>query len=138
MHPITPPRAPRQNGFALIEVLVAVLLFALGVLALVGLQASLTRAQSDAKVRTDAAALASEVIGQMWGDVTNLSSYSGDECKDHARCKAWLDKVAAALPSGESTITVAASGDVEVDIRWASPGGETHHYVTQTTITAVN
>lgn len=129
----------RAGGFALIEILVAILLFALGVLSLVGLQGSLTRAQTDAKVRTDAAALASEVIGQMWGDVTNLSSYSGDDCESHARCKSWQDKVSAALPSGTSTITVTAgSGDVEVSIRWATPSGETHQYVTQTTIAAVN
>lgn len=131
--------APRTGGFALIEILVAILLFALGVLSLVGLQGSLTRAQTDAKVRTDAAALASEVIGQMWGDVTNLSSYSGDGCESHARCKSWQDKVTAALPSGTGTITVTAgSGDVEVSIRWATPSGETHQYVTQTTIAAVN
>lgn len=137
----SPRNAPpaRARGFALIEVLVAILLFALGVLSLVGLQGSLTRAQTDAKVRTDAAALASEVIGQMWGDVANLSSYSGDSCESHARCKSWQDKVTAALPSGVSTITVTAgSSDVEVNIRWATPSGETHQYVTQTTIAAVN
>lgn len=134
-----PPFRARTGGFALIEILVAVLLFALGVLSLIGLQASLTRAQTDAKVRTDAAALASEVIGQMWGDVTNLSSYSGDSCESHARCKSWQDKVSTALPSGASTITVTAgSNDVEVSIRWATPSGETHQYVTQTTIAAVN
>ena len=134
-----PPFRARTGGFALIEILVAVLLFALGVLSLIGLQASLTRAQTDAKVRTDAAALASEVIGQMWGDATNLSSYSGDSCEAHARCKSWQDKVSTALPSGASTITVTAgSNDVEVSIRWATPSGETHQYVTQTTIAATN
>lgn len=139
---MTPTKIPphsRARGYALIEILVAVLLFALGVLSLIGLQGSLTRAQTDAKVRTDAAALASEVIGQMWGDVTNLTAYSGDDCESHARCKAWQDKVSNILPSGDSTITVtAASGDVEVSIRWATPRGDTHQYVTRTTIAAVN
>lgn len=139
MTTLRPPFRARTGGFALIEILVAVLLFALGVLSLIGLQASLTRAQTDAKVRTDAAALASEVIGQMWGDATNLASYSGDSCEAHARCKSWQDKVTAALPSGASTITVTAgSNDVEVSIRWATPSGETHQYVTQTTIAATN
>lgn len=142
--PRTPPHPNRrQAGFALIEILVAILLFALGVLALVGLQGSLTRAQTDAKVRTDAAALAGEVIGQMWGDLTNLSAYSGDGCASHARCQAWQDKVSAALPSGEGTITVdAASGDVEVSLSWVMPGKdkekEKHQYTTHTSLARAN
>ena len=44
-------------GFALIEVLVAVLLFAIGILGMVGLQASMTQAQTESKVRADAANL---------------------------------------------------------------------------------
>lgn len=129
---------PRPHGgFALIEILVAILLFALGVLALVGLQGSLTRAQTDAKVRTDAAALASELIGQMWGDLTNLSAYSGDSCAAHPRCQAWQSKVATALPSGASTITVTGD-DVQVNLRWAMPNGNTHEYTTHTSISASN
>jgi type IV pilus assembly protein PilV len=127
----------RLGGVALIEILVAILLFALGVLALVGLQGSLTRAQTAAKVRTDAAALASEVIGQMWGDLANLSAYSGTSCASHARCKEWQNKVATALPSGASTITV-TGGDVQVNLRWAMPNGKSHQYTTNTSIDGGN
>lgn len=129
---------PKQSqGVALLEVLVAILLFALGVLALVGLQGALTRAQTESKIRTDAASLASEIIGQMWGDMTNIAAYNDTACESHPRCKSWQDKVAAALPSGTSTITVTSgTDDVEVLINWATPSGETHRYETHTTITA--
>ena len=128
---------PKQSqGVALLEVLVAILLFALGVLALVGLQGALTRAQTESKIRTDAAALASEIIGQMWGDIGNINQYNGGDCASHPRCKSWQDKVVASLPSGTSTITVTSdTRDVEVLINWATPSGEAHRYETHTTIT---
>lgn len=128
-----------SSGVALIEVLVAVLLFALGVLALVGLQGALTRAQTDAKIRTDAAALANEVIGQMWADIGQINSYDDASCAGHARCKSWQDKVAQTLPSGKTSITVDNSNrDVEVTIMWSTPSGDTHKYETHTTIATAN
>ncbi len=124
-----------SQGVALLEVLVAILLFALGVLALVGLQGALTRAQTDAKIRTDAAALAGEVIGQMWADIGQINKYNGTGCASHPRCKSWQDKVTQSLPAGTGTVTVdAGSGDVTVLINWTNPSGETHRYETHTTI----
>ena len=50
----------------LIESLLAILIFSLGILALVGLQAAAVKQSADAKYRTEAALLANEIIGQMW------------------------------------------------------------------------
>src|SRR5690606_15575852 len=109
------------------------------ILALVGLQGALTRAQTDAKVRTDASALASEVIGQMWADIGQLNSYDGSSCAGHPRCKAWQDKVTALLPSGATSITVdSANRDVAVVVSWTMPGGATHRYETHTTVASAN
>jgi len=55
-----------QKGVALLEALIAVLLFSFGVLALVGLQASTMRITTDAKMRVDASYLANQKIGEMW------------------------------------------------------------------------
>lgn len=124
-----------QYGVALLEVLVAILLFTLGVLALIGLQASLTRAQTEAQIRGDASALASEIIGQMWGDLRNLSNYDGDACAETASCKAWQDKVASSLPSGAGVLTVTAgTGDVAVALTWTTQDRQQHQYTTQTNI----
>ncbi|MBD9666165.1 MULTISPECIES: type IV pilus modification PilV family protein [Variovorax] len=130
------PRKPQHaQGVALIEVLVALLIFMLGVLGLVGLQASMTRAQTDSKVRADAAYLASELNGRMWSDLTNLAGYNGTGCASQARCGEWQRKVSSSLPGGTGAVTVnASSGDVAVTISWTMPSGETHQYVTHTTV----
>jgi len=132
------PRAARTHGrgIALIEVLVAMLVFALGVLALVGLQGAMVRAQTDAKVRADAAYLASELIGKMWADTTNFTSFDDDGCAGQLVCKEWQDKVALNLPGGEGKVAVVpGTGNVTVTITWSVPNGGEHKYETNTTIT---
>ena len=53
----------RQSGFFLIEALVAILIFSLGILGMVALGGTAMGAQTDARYRTDAAALADELAG---------------------------------------------------------------------------
>ncbi len=141
MHQPTHPRphpahARHVRGAMLIEVLVAILIFSIGVLALVGLQAQMTHAQSSAKSRADATYLANELIGVMWSDTTNLGSY--DTCDGYARCSEWQAKVANSLPKGTGTIDVvnAATGEVTITVRWTSPSDGDHQYVTTTFIRA--
>ena len=128
-------RASRIRGIALIEALIALLIFMLGVLGMVGMQASMTRAQTDSKARADAAYLAGELIGRMWGDLTNMASYDGSGCASQTRCKEWQTKVSQALPRGTGAVTVnSGNGDVQVTVSWTLPNGESHQYVTSTTI----
>ena len=139
-------RRRRTGGFMLIEVLVSVLIFSVGVLAVVGLQATMSRAQAASKDRADAASLANEVIGLMWSDtaainsLAAINSYSGSSCTAYARCADWANKVAANLPKGASNITVTlVTGetsvfDVNITITWALPDGGMHTYTTQTTV----
>lgn len=127
----------RVRGVALIEVLVALLIFMLGVLGLIGMQSTLTKAQSDSKIRADAANLASEVVGRMWTDINNLTGYEGDTSCTAAGCNEWRSKIGQVLPGGGAAITVdEGTGDVSVTLTWTVPGGETHKFVTQTTIAA--
>ena len=55
----------QQRGFLVIEALVAILIFSLGILGLVAMGSTAIGAQSDARFRTDAAALADEIANQM-------------------------------------------------------------------------
>lgn len=131
----SPARARRTGGFMLIEVLVSVLIFTVGVLALVGLQAALTQAEGASRTRAEAAFLANELIGTMWSDPANLSSYDGAACASYARCADWEDKVARTLPSGEAAIEVEDDFIVSVTLTWTPPDdtGE-HSYSTTTSV----
>jgi Tfp pilus assembly protein PilV len=67
----------RQAGAYLLEALIGILIFALGVLGIVGLQAASLKTTNDAGLRAEAVFAASQLLGQMWADdVNNLAPYS--------------------------------------------------------------
>lgn len=55
-----------ENGFMLLEVLVSILLFALGIVALVGLQGRSLMTTDDVQYRAEAIHLANAYVGKMW------------------------------------------------------------------------
>ena len=65
----------RQPGVALLEALIAILIFSFGVLGLVGLQASSIGFLSDARDRVDASQLASQLASTL--QVTDPASLVG-------------------------------------------------------------
>jgi prepilin-type N-terminal cleavage/methylation domain-containing protein len=60
-------KATSQKGFSLLEVVIAIAIFAIGMLALASLQGSLTRAATDANLRTIAANIAERTIEDLRG-----------------------------------------------------------------------
>jgi type IV pilus assembly protein PilV len=129
-------RRHANRGFMLVEALVAMLIFAFGVLGVVGLQVSMTKAQTQSKFRADASQLAQQLIGAMWSDVTNLPSYSTASCAGYARCNEWATRVATALPNGAAAVDLSASPEVLITITWAPPNEQTHTYTTMSAIAA--
>jgi type IV pilus assembly protein PilV len=121
------------GGSALVEAIVALVLFGTGIVGLVGLQARMVTSQSDAKYRADAVYLVSELVGAMWADRPNLASYASAQCASHAPCKDWTDKVAAALPAGSTEVAV-DNGIVTVTLTWSPPNYGTHTYSASTAI----
>lgn len=112
---ISRPPSPRaQKGSALLEGLIAVLIFSLGILALVGLQANSMRAVTDSKMRIDASNIAGQRIGEMWAKPGSIDSFkeSGTDIPE--------------LPGGKRTTTIegdATSGYVvTVTVTWQVPG----------------
>lgn len=114
----------RQNGVMLIEALIGILIFSLGILALLGMQATAMRATMDAKYRSEAGFLANEIIGVMWVDRANLNSYASASCAGYTACNTWLTRVATLLPQTVANApTIAVSGqEVTVTVRWQRPG----------------
>lgn len=131
-------QARRQRGVALIEALIGFLIFAVGVLGLVGLQASMTKAQTGAKVRADAALLANELLGQMWADRdANFPNYSGNACANHPPCADWQNKVRNVLPNGEGRVVYnpASADQVTVTLTWSLPETGQHRYEMLSSVT---
>jgi type IV pilus assembly protein PilV len=122
---------------ALIEALVGILLFCIGILGLVGLQASMSRAQTDAKFRADASYLGNEIVGAMWSDRNNLANYATTPTSvcSEPRCASWVTKVRDTLPSAAATVAVTPStGIVDITLTWAPPSEGTRTYVLSTAI----
>lgn len=130
-------RPHRAAGFAIVEALIALLIFSIGALGLVGLQVSMMRAAGSAKYRAEAAFLASDLLGTLWSDAANLAQYTEANCSGHDNCQNWKDKVAAQLPSGDADLAItAATGLVSIKITWAQPQEGTHSYITSAAINA--
>ena len=53
------------RGYVLLEALVALLIFSLGLLGMIGFQAASTRIATDSRFRTEAAILVDELISKM-------------------------------------------------------------------------
>jgi type IV pilus assembly protein PilV len=106
-----------KRGVVMLEALVAALIFAFGVLGVVGLHAQMTKISTGGKMRADAIYLANEVVGRMWSDQANVTRY-GANCAGYARCNEWLDKVGNVLPGGTAVLAVDAAFNATVTINW--------------------
>jgi type IV pilus assembly protein PilV len=140
----------RQQGSILLESLIAFLIFAMGILGVIGLQATAINNTLDARYRTDAAFLANQIIAQMWVDPDTTttppsikSTYACSPCTtaSYANNNNWITQIQSGfLPGVTDTAnqpSIAISGKkVTVTVNWASPqnGAVAHNYVTQTQI----
>lgn len=117
-----------QEGVALLEALVGILIFSIGILAMMGLQAHSIRNTVEAKYRNEAAYLANQIVGQMWVDRANMAAYD-TAGGANANMTAWRTRVANTLPgitvggTNSPTITV-AGGQVTVTLFWKMPGSD--------------
>lgn len=118
--------AKSQAGVMLIEALIGILIFSIGILALIGMQGAAIKNTTDARYRSEAGFLANQIIGQMWVDRTNMALYAtaGYPPRDN-----WVNGVAATLPGIDvpgdvlvPTIAIGAGNEVTVTIQWLQPG----------------
>lgn len=115
----------RQQGVMLIEALVGLLIFSLGILALIGMQAVAMQYTIDAKYRSEAGFLANQIIGVMWTDRTNLANYDTSSGSGTALRTSWISQVQLTLPqaTGSNVPEIDVIGNqVTVTVRWLRPG----------------
>ena len=107
----------------LLETLIALLVFSIGLLGFVALHSRAISLSADAQDRNRAALLASEMVSSMWLSGVNM-----------ADCGAWATKVAdtraAGLPNGQCAV-VTEGKTTRITITWQAPTHEeTSSYTT--------
>ena len=115
----------RQSGVVLLEALVAVFIFAFGILGLIGMYAASIKNSTEAKFRTEAAFLVESLVAEMQvadGDLrkTSYASPDGSGFKD------WRDKrvypllPGAQISGAEPSVSFGATNanEVTVTLKW--------------------
>lgn len=115
-----------QQGAMLLEALIAIIIFSLGIIGLIGLQANATQAARNAKFRADANQVVSDRIAMLRFDPKNLAGYNETDVDVSDR-----------LPDGKRTTTIV--GDVAtVTVTWSATGDSATQRHTAITQVAAN
>ena len=99
----------RQSGSFILEALVSLLLFSIGLIALVAVSSQAVNFVGQTKARNDASYLAGELIGDMWVSAGNPSTFD---------TTAWTTRVQSVIPSATTTVTVTNNTSVRILITW--------------------
>jgi type IV pilus assembly protein PilV len=111
-----------QQGVALIEALIAILIFSIGVLGIVGMQANMIKNTSESQYRANAGYFAQQQIGRLWADSDNLPADLSTTTTPEPL-----------LPNG--TVTVTRTGKVfTITVDWQQPGEQAHVFTTNASI----
>jgi type IV pilus assembly protein PilV len=125
MHKTLPVRSAQQ-GAVLLEAMIAILIFSMGVLAIVGLQAAMIKNTADSKYRADASYIAQKMIGRIWSAPDTLP----------ADPSTTVTAITDLLPGGSISIT-RAGAQFTATVTWQQPGAaEVQHNFTTTALIA--
>src|ERR1041385_1020257 len=116
----------KQAGVMLIEALIGILIFSIGILALLGMQGTAIKNTTQARYRSEASYLATQIVGQMWVDDNDqLARYNTANAAAYAPRDNWVNNVVATLPGVKVGGPLAPNITVGPDIATglAGPGG---------------
>ncbi len=131
--PITSPLPKRAaHGFTLLEVLVAILVVAGGLLGLAALMNASLRNNQSANAKTQAVWLAYDMLDRLRADSVNALAPAGANYNvalgaapassspfPQAQLTEWRGLLLANLPGGDGSVDVKPSGEVQVVVEWA-------------------
>ncbi len=130
-----------QDGFTLLEVLVAIMVLSLGLLGLAGLQATSLQANHSAYLRTQASVLSYDIIDAMRANreaaragqynVTLAAASPAGATIPAQDIRTWRANIATALPNGQGAIATVVGADagvtLTITVQWddSRAGGST-------------
>jgi type IV pilus assembly protein PilV len=128
--------AGSQKGFLMLEVLIALLIFSIGVLGMVMMQGISSANSTNSEDRATAALLANDLIAELWAakPADALPAYTPAAPADYTTV--WQPRVVAALRGGSGTLVIAGNR-ATVTITWqpqARAGTQPATYSTQVSI----
>ncbi|MDD2894257.1 MAG: hypothetical protein PHF20_10055 [Halothiobacillaceae bacterium] len=113
-----------QQGVVIIEAMIAILIFSIGVLGIIGMQANMVKNTTDSKFRADAGYIAQQTIGTMWSDIDPVGNLDNHVVAG--------EDISALLPGGQRTVNkttvitnkdgIIVGGVFTVTIGWTAPG----------------
>jgi type IV pilus assembly protein PilV len=130
---IQSPGRSKQSGVALLETLLAMLVFSLGILTVVAIQAASVKMSADAQLRTRAVLLADQLVGTMWVSGEKIADLQTKFQTGGEGYNEWAESVSAALPGvsldGDTKPTVVIisdpdaerNGEVTITLYWRTP-----------------
>lgn len=113
----------QQGGAALIEGLIAILIFSIGLLGTAAFQTNMIKQTTAIQYRLHASLLINSAMGEMEADPTQIPCYTGGACPNSLKADAWFDKVAK-MPGATAhapDISTDANGVTTIILYWAVP-----------------
>lgn len=142
-----------QQGMSLIEALVAIVVFALGMLGQVAFMMTSMQNNQQSRYRAIASYYAEEMVSMALADISNRSKYavSATACSDTSftPCTRWLNRLKADLPQIstsetpvsvviDNTSTSTTFGKMDITIQWkAADGSSAQQYKSTTNLNLI-
>lgn len=119
-----------QKGVVLLEGLIAILIFSIGILGVVGLQATMIKANSEARYRVAAGLIVEQRISKMWVDQAGLADFSElapgtDISEESGLPNAYRTTIRGDVPNCAGNLNCFV-----VKVTWQQPGDSEQHNVT--------
>lgn len=135
----------------------AILIFSVGILGIVGLQARMIASAAEAKYRNEASFFVNRLLGEMWVADRSSDTVMATYATDGANYEAWYDSIknadteagllglpgaaanppeVAVTPVMNAVTDLPVSYDVAVTIFWQTPGQPVHKHVVAASISA--